>query len=197
MRVFGTLIVVLLAFLVIATMMLSGMLPSIFGNEFSKKITYAQEGDTPCPTERARPVPAEGTQIQVLNASSLSGTASKTSKTLKKLGYEIALVDNAQTPFRGNIQIDAGPADVDAAYTLARYFHEPVRIKLRTLPAGMVNLTIGEGFRGILPKAERKEIQESDSRLVGLNECLPVNTDEILSFEQSGDDPQSEDAQSE
>ena len=193
MKVFGTLIVMLLALLVVATMMLVGMMPSVFGSDFSKKTVYATVGDTPCPTERARPVAPELTDLQVLNASSLSGTAGSTAKKLGKLGYNITLVDNAPTPFRGNIQIDAGPADVDAAYTLARYFHSPVRIKYRDLPAGTLNLTIGEGFRGIEPKKERKAILESDSRLRPLEECLPVNPDSIQEPLQTDEEPQSVD----
>lgn len=179
MRVFGLLITFLLVALVLAAMMLTGMLPTLFGDEFSKKIDYASVGDTPCPTVDARPVSAEGIQLQILNASSTSGLAGRIADKFESMGYEIVLIDNSLTPFRGSIQFDVGPGSVDAAYTMARYFHEPVRIKLRELPTGTVNVTLGEGFQGFHSNADLEEIQASMGRLRPLPECLPVDPDSI------------------
>lgn len=186
MRIFSIIIVFLLAALALAALTLTGIIPTPFGNEFSKKIDYAEMGDTPCPTEDARPVSVAGAQLQVLNASSVSGLAGSVAGTLEEMGYGIALVDNASDPFMGNVQLDVGPASVDLAYTIARYFEAPVRIKLRELPIGTVSITLGKGFQGLLPADDLTALATSTSRLQPLRECLPVDPKSVPETQQSG-----------
>lgn len=188
MRLFGITITFLLAALAVAAMTLTGMMPALFGDEFSKKVAYASFGETPCPTEGAFSEPAAGTELQILNASSTSGLAGSLAASLEEQGYAISLIDNATKPFRGNIQMDVGPSSVNAAYSLARYFHEPVRIKLSELPAGTISVTLGEGYQGLLPAEELEAVLNSRTVLRGLNECLPIDPDtiEVMNLPQSG-----------
>lgn len=200
MRFFGLIITFLLAALALAALTLVGILPPLFGNDFSKKVSYAGYGETPCPTEGAISSSPAGVELQILNSSSMAGIAGSLASSLEKIGYEIGLIDNATNPFRGNVQIDVGPASVDAAYSLARYFEEPIRIKLKDLPAGTITITQGQGYQGLLPREEREAIQSSRAVLRPLGECLPVDpalVDELRSQQsdqQSGaqSGPQSE-----
>ena len=191
MRFFGIILTFLAAAFAVAALTLTGLIPPIFGNDFSKKVSYAGFGETPCPTEGATSVGPEGTELQILNSSSMSGIAGKLAASLEEIGYTITLVDNATTPFRGNVQFDASPNSVDAAYTLARYFEEPVRIKLKDLPAGTITIIQGHGYQGLLPAEERETVQSSRTALRPLSECLPVNPEMVdqLGLQQSG--PQS------
>lgn len=195
MKVYGTLIAALAVALVLALLGLTGIMPSPFGNEFSKKTVYAKVGSTPCPSVDARPVASTaGIQLQVLNASSTPGLASSVGNSLEELGYTIALVGNSTDSFRGNVQIEANAADVDRAYTLARYFDHPVRIKLEQLPNGTMTIILGDAFSGFPTEDTIEAIRASQSYLVPLNECLPVDpaSPSLTGDQQSGQSGQSE-----
>lgn len=200
-KIYGLLIALLAAVLAVALLGLTGAISLPFGDEFSKKIDYATFGDTPCPPEKTKPDSAEGAQLQVLNASSTSGLAGEVAASLEALGYQFSLIDNSPDPFRGNVQIEAGPEGIPLAYTLARYFDDPIRIRLRDLPGKTVTIIIGEGFQGILTPEQLTETHASTAVLQGLPECKILNTEKLSPTdepdEQSGTQQEQSGTQSE
>ena len=184
--VFGSLFAGLAIALLVASLGMLGLFNLPFATEFSHKVTYAEPGDTVCPTEGAKPVSPAGAQLQVLNASSTGGLANTVSEFLKEQGYEISLVDNAAQPFRGNVQIETGAGGVDHAYTLASYFDAPIRIKYKELPGQTVTIILGEGFVGIPGAEELASMQSGDIEFEPLEGCRPVNPDQQQSSESGG-----------
>lgn len=202
LKVFGVTIAATAVALALALLGVSGFLPFPYGEEFSKKITYAEVDDTPCPTEGATALQPDNTQIQVLNASSTGGLAKSVAAALEENGYQISKVDNSTEPFRGNVQIEVGPGSVDQAYSLARLFEAPVRIKMKELPANTITIVLGEAVDSdLLPNAEKiKETLGKSAKLTALPECLPANVqtdkDSQESGKQSGAQSSAEDAES-
>ncbi len=193
MKVFGTLIAVMSIALVLALLGMAGILPTPFGAECSKKVVYAKVGDTPCPTENARPISPAGIKVQVLNASSTSGLAGTVGNFLTEQGYEVILVDNSPEAFRGNIQVESDAATVDSAYSLARYFDMPQRIKLAQLPTGTITVILGEAFDGLPSEETVESLNSSNGLLVPLRECAPVDPALLVpgtSTQQSGQSAQ-------
>lgn len=187
-RIYGTILAVLAVLFLLGLLGLFGILPMPFGNEFSKKIDYASNGTTPCPSENGVIVgPGEGVNVQVLNASSVSGLAGHIGTELEDAGYNVPVIDNSPKSFKGNVQIEAGPDGVDYAYTIAQFFDPPVRIKLQPLGGKTINIVLGEGFHGN-PTAEKiEEILASKAKLTPLANCKPVKSgQENPADEQSG-----------
>lgn len=207
MKVFGVTIAATATALAIALLGMVGILPFPFGNEFSRAVTYAEFGDTPCPTDGVYALPPGEAQLQVLNASSISGLAGSIASVLEEGGYAISLVDNAQSPFRGNVQIEVGPASVDQGYSIARLFGDPVRIRLKDLPPETITVILGEGFNtDLAPTADSiAATLATRTRLRALPECRPVDPAQaspasVTPTPQSGDSPESgaeEDSESE
>lgn len=193
--IYGFVILAMIIALALALLGLTGILPMPFSEEFSKKTAYAEAGDTPCLVAATTPVDPEGAKLQILNASSLSGAAATLSDSLATLGYEKGPVDNA-APFRGTFMIEAGPAGVDDAYTLARYFDEKTRIKFTDIPGRTITITIGESAEKIPTAEEIAEIAATSSQLTSLPECVDVSPEALekaltTNTEQSGS-PQSD-----
>lgn len=184
-KIYGIAIISLAIVFAIALLSAVGVFNLPFGRGFSHKVVYVEAGETPCVPTNARPVAADGMQLQVLNASSLPGVAGQVASALETQGYETVLVDNSTQPFRGNVQIEVSPASVAHAYTVARYFETPVRIHISKLPNNLMTIILGESFHGV-PSAEKMQtVNEDKSRLKSLDKCLPVDPAE-LEPQQSG-----------
>lgn len=175
MNVYGLTIAGMIIALIFALLGLTGLLPTPLTKEFSKNIEYAAFGDTPCPADGAVVVKPKDTQLQILNASATPGLARQVADALEVNGYGIALVANSNEPFRGNVQLDVGPADVDQAYSLAYFFEQPVRIKLEDLPFNTITVILGEGFHGIASVEEIGAILNGHAPLNGMSGCIPVD----------------------
>lgn len=200
-KVYGIAIISLTVVLAIALLGAVGIFSLPFSNDFSHKVVYADVGDTPCVPANARPQDADGMQLQVLNASSLPGVAGSVAEALGTQGYQAVLVDNANQPFRGNVQIEVAPSSVRHAYTVARYFEGPVRIHISKLPDNTMTIILGEAFQGV-PSAEKMQtVKEDRTRLQSLPECLPVDPAALdpnrgdQSGDQSGQSGQSQSAE--
>ncbi len=171
--IFGSAILGLLAATGIGIMGVAGMLPMPFGEDFSREVTYAEIGDTPCPTPGARPQSPEGVSLRILNTTSTPGLAGKTAKYFESLGYTIAGADNAP-PYRGVAKIEAGPRGVDAAYTVARYLGSDVQIILNATEDRTLTVSLGQAFDGTPSKEDTEAILASNFALVPVAGCLPV-----------------------
>lgn len=191
---FGIALLGMVVAVLLGALGLTGSMLLPIGDQFSKKIHYAEPGDIPCPTAGARPVKGDGAKLIVLNTTPRAGLASSVGETLEAFGYELVGTDNAP-PYRGNVRIEAGPDGVDDAYTLGRYFGSDIRIVLSNMEGRTLTITLGVNFEGLPPKGELDEIAASNTALIPLQNCLPVAVPEVPQSEQSGQSGQSGDAE--
>lgn len=187
-RLYGTVIALLGIVAAVALLGLSGLIPTPFGGDFSKKVEYATYGDIPCPPDDSTTASPEGIKVQVLNASSTTGLASKVANLLSSVGYTDPLVGNYTEVFRGNIQIEVGPEDVAQAYTIARYFEDPIRIRMKDMPAQTVTIILGEGFHGLASEEDAAKISETSEKLETIEDCLPISPKLLENDSQSNDE---------
>ncbi len=171
--VFGSAIIGLVIVFLLGFLGMSGALPLPFGGEFSKKETFAEPGDTPCPLQGARAEDPAGVSLRVLNTTSRPGLAGAVSEDLEGLGYEVIGVDNAPQ-YHGFGRIEAGPRGVNAAYSLARFFPGDMRIVLTTEESKTLTVVLGNRFEGLVPKDEREELVETKGPLVPIPGCIQV-----------------------
>lgn len=196
--IYGSAILGLAAAFSVGALGVAGILPSPFESEFSRAVRYAEVGDTPCPTEGARPVSPADVGLAIYNTTSTPGQAGKAAEYLEAQGYRVITTDNAPL-YRGNVQIEAGPRGVDAAYTVARYFGNNVRIRLNETEDKTLNILLGEQFDTMPDDEQTAAINERSFALVPLEGCLPVKepaggwaVPESLQSGQSGQSGQSE-----
>ncbi len=193
--VFGSAIIAMIAVFALGFLGITGVLHIPFGDEFSKKETFAEVGDVPCPTPGARASSPDGVGLRVLNTTSTSGLAGSVAASLEEVGYTILSTDNS-SPFHGIARIEAGPNGVDAAYSLARYFNGEVRIVLSGEEDATLTVLLGSSYDGLVPEEERETLASSRSGLIPLSGCLQLG--EIPPLPQSGQQSgQSGDTQSE
>lgn len=172
--IFGSTMIALTVAFALGYLGLQGSFAFPIEGGFNKKISYAEIGDIPCPTEGARPVTQNDVRLQVFNTTSEPGLASKVGDFLHAQGYYIALTDNANL-FRGGIQIETGPRGVDAAYTVARFLGNDARIRLVAVEDKTLNILIGERFVGLPSAEETEQISSDHSPLVPKSDCKPVS----------------------
>ena len=171
--IFSTAAIGLAAAFILGALGVLGIYPGQIDGEFSKKIITADVGDTPCPTPGARPVDPEGIEITVLNTTSTPGLALEVGTFFADLGYTVLGTDNAP-PYRGSVEIETGPAGVDAAYTVARYLGSNVRIRLNQTERASLTILLGPDFDGLPSAEDAQTITESTFALVPLAGCLPL-----------------------
>lgn len=181
--VFGSAIIGMIAVFALGFLGITGVLQVPFGDEFSKKETFAEAGDIPCPTPGARAVPPSGTGLRILNTTSTPGLAGSVAGAFEELGYTILITDNS-APFHGVASIEAGPNGVNGAYSLARYFNGEVRIVLSEEEDTTLTVLLGSKYDGLVPAEERVELAASHAGLIPLVGCLQLG--ELPPLPQSG-----------
>lgn len=175
--IFGSAILGMALFFLLGFLGASGALPIPFGGDFSKQEAFAEVGDTPCPTPGARAGSPEGVTLRLLNTTSTPGLAATIGTQFEELGYTIASTGNAPA-FHGVGRIEAGPRGVDAAYTVAQYFNGDMRIILTAEEDETLTILLGTNFDGIVPRDEIAILAGTESPLVPLPGCLPLDIPE-------------------
>ena len=175
--IYGASILALVAALLVGLLGLAGSLLTSFDSDFNRRVSYAELGDTPCPTPDARPQGPEGVRLLVYNTTATPGVAASVASYFEELGYEIAGTDNAPL-YRGNVLIETGPRGVDDAYTLARFLGADVRIRLNSFEDKTLTVFLGERFAGVPDEEETEEIVNRSFALIPLTGCLPVEEPE-------------------
>lgn len=171
--IYGTSVLGLAAAFLVGYFALQGSFVFPIESDFSHRVEYAEVGDTPCPTEGARPVATDDVRLLIYNTTSTPGLAGSVATYLHDQGYYIGATDNAAL-YRGGAQIEAGPRGVDAAYTVARFLGPDTRIKLSASEDKTLTILIGERFPGVPTAEETEAITNSSFALVPLEGCLPV-----------------------
>lgn len=180
-----------MAVLVIAALLVITNIISMPSEEFSKTEKTAGLGDIACPTEGATPLPADTIHVQVLNATSQSGLASSVTTMLAEQGFVMQDPANAASELTGTVEIDVSPKNIDAAYTVARFFPD-ARVVLSEGTDEVVQVVLGTFFDSLLPKDDIEKIAGAQSALKGSDSCLPVDPELLApATTQTGDDDQS------
>lgn len=171
--IYGGAIFGLVAALVVGLLGLAGSLLTSFDSDFHRKESYAEAGDTPCPTPDARPQSPKDVRLLVYNTTATPGVAASVAEYFEELGYAIGATDNASL-YRGTVLIETGPRGVDDAYTLARFLGADVRIRLASFEDKTLAVFLGERFEGMPNEEETAKILDRSFALVPLAGCLPV-----------------------
>lgn len=166
----------------VSGLVLTGLLPVPFGNSFSKPVKYASAGTIPCPPEDAQPVDPKSSKIQVLNTTNRQGLALTVSTMLATVGYTSLEVGNATPEYSGTAQIEAGPAAILDAYTLARFFPKS-KVVLTESTDKTVSVLLGTFYDLAISPEELHRIAESRSPLSGPTGCLPLSEDAIAALD--------------
>lgn len=166
--------------------LLSGLVSLPFGNTFTQKVHYAQAGDIPCPTPEARPLDPAMIEVQVLNGTTRPGIAGDATKILESLGYHVTPPENANRDYPGTVEISAGPNTVDAAWTVARLFHNP-RVTFTEDAGKRVYVTLGSFYDRPIDPDEAKRDSENTDPLEASERCVPINPESLENNGQSGD----------
>ncbi|WRS30680.1 LytR C-terminal domain-containing protein [Actinomycetaceae bacterium MB13-C1-2] len=171
--IFGSSILGLGAAFVLGYLALQGSFAFPVEPDFHRTVEYAEPGNTPCPSDGARPVATDDVQVLVYNTTQQTGLAGTVATYLHNLGYYVGATGNSDL-YRGSVQIETGPRGVDAAYTIARFFGPDTRIKLNASEDKTLTILIGERFGGIPTAEETEAIINNSFALVPADGCLPV-----------------------
>lgn len=182
--VFASTGTVMLALALISLLVLTGLIPVPFANDFSKGTKYATPGTIPCPAEGATPVDPSTIQVRVLNTTSRQGLASEATTLLVNAGYEPLEPSNASPEYAGVVQIDVGPAAVDEAYTVARFFPKS-KVVLSESTDKTVTVLLGTFYDSSSVSDEVGRIAESKDPLKGPSGCLPLSEESLKKAEQA------------
>lgn len=177
--IYGFAITVLAVLLAIALLGLTGIIRFPFGDEFSRKQVFAEAGQAPCPIDATVLQEPQGTKLQILNASSISRGAGTLGERLAEIGYTIGVTDNATSPYKGTILIEAGPNGVDAAYSLAQYFGENVRVRLADIPDQTITVTIGESMENLPTVEDFQTVLAAKPAITAQADCVEVDPTSI------------------
>ncbi|MDO4259722.1 MAG: LytR C-terminal domain-containing protein [Actinomycetaceae bacterium] len=155
---------------------LTGMITLPFPSAFNAKIEYAEAGDTPCPTPGAVPVAPGDIKVQVLNTTDRAGLAKGANDMLIAAGYTPVEPANSEEEYPGRVRISSGPAGVDKAYTVARFFPKS-SVKLTDATDDSVFIELGTFYDTPLPQEEVNALVADATPLKGLESCLGLNPD--------------------
>lgn len=136
-----------------------GVVSLIRGSSDSSAADAADPTPSPCVTTLVTPAevlpkPAK-VKVNVYNATSTSGLASKTANALEDRGFQVGRVANdpVRKPIPGVAQIRFGPKAEPAAQLLLLYVPGAELVELDRKGRN-VDLATGDGFTGIAPQAE-------------------------------------------
>lgn len=155
-----------------------GILPFPFGTDFSDDVDFAEVGDVPCPAEGTLPSNPSTIRVQVLNTTSRQGLAKVATDMLTSAGYTPLEAGNSSPEYPGRVLIEAGPAAVGDAYTVARLF----RGAKVTLTAGTdrtVTVQLGTFYDGATSPEEVTKVMKDMSPLAGPEQCLPLDPEQM------------------
>ncbi len=173
---------IMAALALVSGLVLTGLLPVPFGNAFSKPIKYASAGLVPCPPEGATPVSPESVKVQVLNTTSRQGLALTASTMLTNIGYSPLEAGNATPEYSGTAEINAGPAAVVDAYTVARFFPKS-KVVLTESTDRTVTVLLGTFYDPTVSPDELHRISESKAAFKAPAGCLPLSDDDLAALE--------------
>lgn len=188
---------VMTLFALVSGLVLMGVVPVPFGNSFSQPVKYASAGTIPCPPEGATPVAPESVTVQVLNTTSRQGLALTASTMLTNMGYAPLEPGNAAPEYSGTAEIDAGPAAIIDAYTVARFFPKS-KVVLTESTDKTVTVLLGTFYDPAISPDELQRISQSTSAFSVPTGCLPLSDEDLaaLKTSQSAQSAAQSDAQS-
>lgn len=186
---------VLLALALLSLLVLTGLVPVPFANEFSKTTKHATAGTIPCPAEGALPVDPSTITVQVLNTTSRQGLAGEATNVLVTAGYSPLEAGNASPEYAGVVEIDAGPAAVNEAYTVARFFPKS-KVVLTEATDKTVTVLLGTFYDSSVAADELARIAESREPLKAPAGCLALSEEDLEKAGSSASQSASEEGQS-
>ena len=171
---FAVIGVVMIAALLVASLVFTGVVPVPFGNAFSMKIRYAQTGDIPCPTEGTRPVAPSAVSVTVINTTQHQGLASKATEMLKTAGFQTEEPASADVEYTGRARVTAGPSAVDAAYSVARFF-PGAHVRLSEAKDSAVKVELGTFYDDPMSAEDVARVLKSTDPVEQPAKCRPMS----------------------
>ena len=157
-----------------AALVFTGIVPVPFGNDFSEKITYAETGDIPCPTEGAKPMPPSQVSVMVINTTQHQGLASTATEMLQTAGFQTEEPTNADVEYSGKVRITAGAGAVDAAYSVARFFPGS-HVRLSEAQDATVTVELGTFYDGAMSAEDVQRVLKSNDAVEQPAKCRPMS----------------------
>lgn len=157
--IISKIVAVLSVLFVISFVFAMGIIPVPFGIGFSTPPVTLESGDVPCLAENeTKPVAFKEIEVNVLNSTTQTGLAAKTSENLKSKGIVVKLVGNTENRFEGTVNIRTNRNNIVKAYTLANLF-SGAKITYHENLKDM-ELILGESFSGLLEEKQITEIMK-------------------------------------
>ena len=164
----------LLVVAVIATLVFTGIVPVPFGNDFSVKVKYAETGDIPCPTANSKPVTPSTVSVAVINTTQHQGLASKATDMLTTAGFQTHEPETADVEYTGKVRITAGPAGVDNAYSVARFF-PGAHVRLTDATGSDVKVELGTFYDDAMSAEDVQRVLKSTDPIEQPAKCRPMS----------------------
>lgn len=164
----------MLVLALISPLVLTGLVPVPFANDFSRGAKYATPGTTPCLAEGVIPVDPSMIQVRILNTVSRRGLASEATALLVNAGYEPFRPSNTSPEYAGVVQTDVGSAAVDETYTVARFFPK-LEVVLDESTDRTVTVLLGTFYNSSSVSSEVGRIAGSRDPLKGFSGYLPFS----------------------
>lgn len=168
---------------VVAVLVIGGLifgLVSLIRGSGDEPAAAAGDGATPnpcatemVPTSDVLPPPSK-VKVNVYNATSTSGLASKTASALEKAGFKVGKVANDPVgrTITGVGQIRYGPKAQKRAELLSIYVPDAELVEL-TRPGVKVDLAMGDSFEGLAPEQQVNDALASPRPVVTGVGCAP------------------------
>lgn len=147
--IFGWIILIMIATVVVSIPFATGLVALPFGNTFSLS-EEAKVKMPPC-APAGKPVALSDIEVSVFNGSSRNGLARETADSLKSFGVNVNTVGNASSFYSGSARLTTGKEGVVKAYSLARALPDS-EIYIDLKRGSDVQVLLGEQFQGALSK---------------------------------------------
>ncbi|QOR71299.1 LytR C-terminal domain-containing protein [Ruania alkalisoli] len=183
--IFGTLILAMLLIGLGAGAVWVGVLPSPFNVAISSPEPTETADAGPCPPADATYVPLGEISANVLNGTSESGLAARTSGELGERGIAVSRTANASSPFAGTARIISGQDGLAAAFTTAVLFPGAV-IDVDDRSDQTVDIVLGATFE-TLRSADEIDI-DPELEIPAPQGCTPLSTAEPTDESASAED---------
>lgn len=166
--------IVLAVLMLIGVLVGFGVVPVPFFDDFASEPKVAQDGDVPCPYGDEKPVNPANIEVTILNASDTGGLAKDVAGELEStFGTQIKSYGNAsEGSYDGTARITAGPAGVNAAYTIALMIPES-EVFMDVRQTNDVTVTLGFSYKALATKETFETLAKQ--KLSPRQGCLPVS----------------------
>lgn len=167
--IFGSIIAVMAIFLVLGTLVWSGLLPFPLNRDFTQP---PDEQAIVCPVEGAAPPDPTTITVVVFNATNQTGLAGSIGTSLAASGVVVNETANwSGEDLTEPVSLYASPAGVNTAYALRAYFPDAAVHVDPNLTSEVVEVVLGTGYTTMVETPTEEQFTLAMEPLPG---CIPL-----------------------